>query len=342
VNDFGVQREGIEIGWLTGNAALDAEVGEDKARTAMKVHDLEVRLPDRIDRTLQPLEGHPEVRVVTEEAPPVLTPYPIELAIDGTRGLRITRNDMTVNATADLAIVYADPDLFLGGRIGIIDGEVDVLGKRFTVEQGIMRFDGSNELNPQVRLIAEHHPEIAGGSPVIVSVTGTLQEPEVTFSTDACPGSGGAVMYLLSSQCTADDPEMAAETEAAEDAYASAMMGAVGAMISAGTSGLGGGLVPRVSVESAGTGSEARVKAGVDVLPSFMRSFVRRVYIQGAGRVGGSTQQDAEGDPTPEDNQDTSSLSPDFLIELYFPYGLVGSGRYAPGRSWGLDLAWEP
>ena len=61
-------------------------------------------------------------------------------------------------------------------------------------------------------------------------------------------------------------------------------------------------------------------------------------YVQG----GGSTQseQAAVGADEAQAAQE-SSVALDFLIELYFPHNIVGSGRFAQD-TWGLDITWEP
>jgi hypothetical protein len=66
-----------------------------------------------------------------------------------------------------------------------------------------------------------------------------------------------------------------------------------------------------------------------------MRKLVRRVYVEGGVFTpGDQAVGGAETAPS-------TSSTPQFLIELYFPHSIVGSGRFAP-ESWGLDMLWEP
>lgn len=348
--ELGLQREGMELARLTGSAAVDSDIGPDRARTAVVVHDLVVRLPDHVERTLQSLDAHPDVSVVTEVQPEVTTPYPVEFAIDARRAMRVVRDDLRTDIRSELAVVYEDPEFRVGGYIELVRGDFEVLGKRFSIVQGSLRFDGTADINPEVRLVATHQPEIAGSSPVSVTVSGTLVEPQVSFSTDACPGEAGAVTYLVSGQCAADDPEMAAETAAAADSYKAGVVGAVGAGVTS--------LFPRVggfalAAESAGEGARTRVSAGFaadDALPKWMRSFVQRVYVQGAVTPGST--DDATHAPDATDSAATTApttstsfvdtLAPEILLQLYFPYHLVGSTKIAPNVSWGVDVTWEP
>ena len=83
--------------------------------------------------------------------------------------------------------------------------------------------------------------------------------------------------------------------------------------------------------------SKSGGKAGFEAVPEFMRSFVQRIYVQGALSTGDSTLTSSA--TTTASNRTT----PDFLIELYFPNNIIGSGKVAPAtRSWGLDVTWEP
>lgn len=344
--ELGLQREGMELARLTGSAAVDSDIGPDRARTAVVVHDLVVRLPDHVERTLQTLDAHPDVTVVTEVQAEVVTPYPVEFAIDARRAMRVVRDDLHTEIAGELAVVYEDSEFRVGGYIELVRGDFEVLGKSFAIVQGSLRFDGSADIDPEVRLVATHQPEIAGSSPVSVTVSGTLLEPQVSFSTDACPGEAGAVTYLVSGQCSADDPEQAAETTAAADSYKAGVVGAVGAGVTS--------LFPRVggfalAAESAGEGSRTRVSAGVaadETLPKWMRPFVQRVYVQGAvvtpsGESASATGASTEATDAPAPSV-IESWAPEVLLQLYFPYHLVGSAKIAPNVSWGVDVTWEP
>jgi hypothetical protein len=293
-----------------------------------------LRLPDTSNRALQALGQHPDVDVVTEKPEPPGTPYPIELVIAGDRNLTVRRNDFEANIATDLAVAYRDPDLNVGGHIEFVGGEFEVFGKRFDIGSGALRFDGGRELNPDVYLIATQKREAAGTSPVTVSVTGTLAEPNVTFQSDLCPGDLGAVTHLVSGRCAADDPDLAEESGDARSAVTSGIMSGV---LTLGAQRELGELLPRIAIES--TAQSQRVRAGISsesLVPSFMRKLVQRVYVQGG--VGVSTQSD---DTTAAQQEAASDNPLDFLIELYFPHNIVGSGRFAQ-ETWGLDVTWEP
>jgi hypothetical protein len=333
---FPVQREGLELASLNGSAALTTDIGPESAKTAVKIHSMGIKLPNTSSRSLQSLEPHPDVYVTTEkpkEAP--VKPYTFDFYIDGQRGLSASRNDFDVTLAAELALHYADPQLYVGGYIEFRRGTFEVFGKQFEVTRGSLQFDGGAELNPEVNLIAVQRPEGGEGGAasnrVTARVSGTLADPVVEFYSETCPGQGAVVM-LVSGRCPSEANSTLQDTSSTQNAFAA---GIVGGILTLGARSQLGGLIPRISVESTGQGAQTRLKAGFETVPKFMRPLVQRVYLQGALSTGDNTG--AEGAGT--DN----AATPDFLIELYFPHNIVGTGRVAPTtRSWGLDVTWEP
>lgn len=332
VRELPIQREGIDMAWLTGSAAIATEIDPGRARTAVKLHSLAVRLPNTTSRTPQSLEPHPDIQLTT--APTKRTaakPYSFEFAIDGREQLSARRNDFEAALATELAVSYRDPELRVGGYIEFRRGSFELFGKHFEVSRGSMQFDGGTELNPEVSLVAVHQPRLTGSSSVTVNVSGTLAKPSVNFYSERCPGDG-AVVLLVSGRCPNESDIAMTDPNATQNAFTT---GIIGGILTLGAQKQLSGLIPKLAVESAGRGSRTRVRAGFEAVPPFMRSLVQRVYIQGALSTANS---DTSGTGSP-----SSVATPDFLIELYFPKNIVGSGRVAPTtRSWGFDVTWEP
>ncbi|HKP55559.1 MAG TPA: translocation/assembly module TamB domain-containing protein [Polyangiales bacterium] len=328
-----IQREGLELASLNGSAALTSELRAESAQTAVKLHSLAIRLPSTSSRSLQSLEPHPDVRVTTEKVkPPPGKPYVFDFALDGRRGMTAARDDFDVNIATELAIRYADPELRVAGYVEFRRGTFEVFGKEFEVNRGSLQFNGGPELNPEVNLIATQKPEAGAGTSegVVARVSGTLADPVVEFYSETCPGQG-AIVQLVSGRCPSDADSSLQDATGTQNAFAA---GIVGGILTLGARSQLGGLIPRISVESTGQGSQTRVKAGFEAVPEFMRPLVQRVYVQGAVST---RNQSAESEGS------NSAATPDFLIELYFPHNIVGTGRVAPiTRSWGLDVTWEP
>jgi translocation and assembly module TamB len=331
LKDFPVEQEGMELAALTGSAAVVGEIESAHTRAAVKIHSLSIRLPDASSRTLQSLDPHPDVALVTDQpARAGEAAYTFEFAIEGQQRITARRNDFEASLAVELAIEYRDPELRVGGYVEFRRGTFDVFGKRFEVNRGSMRFDASPELDPEINMVATHQPDTVGASPVFVNVSGTLSAPQVEFYSDQCPGEG-AVVLLVSGRCPTESSSGYGDTRGTQDAFAA---GIIGGILTLGARRELGGLIPRLAVESSARGTRTRVKAGFEAVPKFMRSLVQRVYVQGALSTADSTAVEAS---------TQSVTTPDFLIELYFPNSIVGAARVAPTvRSWGLDITWEP
>ena len=335
MRDLPVQREGIDLAWLTGSAAVVTDFDESRARTAVKLHTLAVTLPSTAGRSPQTLEPHSDVVLTTAKPKEVAEkPYSFEFLVDGRNQVTAKRNDFEATLRTELAVSYRDPELRVGGYVEFRRGSFELFGKNFEVSRGSMQFDGGEELNPDVSMVAVHRPSLTGSSAVTVNVTGTLARPAIGFHSDRCPGDG-AVVLLVSGRCPNESDIAMTDPNATQSAFA---YGILGGILTLGARSQLSGLIPKLAVESSAYGRGTRVKAGFEVVPPFMRSLVQRVYIQGAlsTRSGASA---GTGDPA----AGSSRATPDFLIELYFPKNIVGAGRVAPTtRSWGVDVTWEP
>jgi len=62
-----IKQEGVDLGSLSGAAAIDASFEEDGLRGAITLHTLTILLPNTSNRTLQPLDPHPDVVITTDE-----------------------------------------------------------------------------------------------------------------------------------------------------------------------------------------------------------------------------------------------------------------------------------
>jgi translocation and assembly module TamB len=294
-----------------------------------------VRLPEESNRTLQSLDPHQEVTVMTEAKRPSRSSYPLELDISGGNVVRVQRNDFQASIEPSVKVRYADPALNVDGLITFYAGEFEVFGKRFQVNTGSLRFDGGPELNPEVYLMATQKTDSGNRSAVNVWVTGTMQKPEVTFNVDVCSGEAAAINYLLSGQCGSNaDDSLTQDTGNAPAAFAA---GVIGGFLTLGAQRELKGFAPRIAIER--TENAQRVHAGFSsesLIPPALRGIVQRIYIAGGVLSPNSSTTSAEGTST-----GPAQTALELLVDLYFPHNLVGSARVAP-PAYAFDMLWEP
>lgn len=327
LDELPVRSDGITMAWLTGAAAVEADIGPERSQTAVKIHRLLARLPGDVGGNIQPLSPHPDIEIASDDGVELRArPYVMEFQVDARAGVDVTRPDMSMRLVSELGVTYSDAEMRVAGYTEIERGDFIALGKPFEVSQGSLRFLGGRTLNPELQVQASH-AVAATGDAVVMSIQGRLAAPIIRFSSETCPGEAGAMSLLLSGKCPdAGDPEAAGGKGAA--AFGGGLLG--GLMSSSfGPAG------PRLGVQSAGD-STTTVRAGFETEPpAFMRRFVNKIYVEGGIPV-------SSGDNTQADQaQQSSRTSLDILLELYFPNHIVGAGRVGPD-TWGLDVTWEP
>jgi len=333
---FPLRREGAEMASVTAEALLQATIAPDQIGMDLGFASLAIRLPDDAGRSLQPLDDHPDLNVVGRTRPKLLsTKRDIGIRVHSARPFWVRRSDFSALVDSDLNIAYSAAEVAVGGYVEFNRGVFDVFGKSFNLERGSIRFDGSGNLNPELNLIAVHDPQVAGSSPVRVVVTGRMSAPEVEFSAQGCDDESGALSLLLTGKCSLSETS---GPDNNPDAQRAAFVGGLLAgVLTLGAKSELGALIPVIGMESTGEGFNQRIRAGIDadtLVPKFLRSIVRRAYVEGAVTTGSENQDGS-----------TGPASVDFLLELYLPHNIVGAGRVTPGNNqvqWGVDVTWEP
>ncbi len=156
-----IKREGVDTAWLSGGAAVDADITPERAHAVIELQQLDVRLPDVTNRTLQPLDPNPEVVVTTAPPEQRAEPYPIELVIQGKRKLNVHRNDFQADIATELAVSYRNPDLTVGGYITFGSGQFEILRQALRDQQRLAALQRRHRAQP--RRAAGRHPEDRGG-----------------------------------------------------------------------------------------------------------------------------------------------------------------------------------
>jgi translocation and assembly module TamB len=224
------------------------------------------------------------------------------------------------------------------GNIELRRGFFEVFGKRFVLDRGSMSFDGGDEIDPQVIMVATHEMRLPANTLVTVTVTGTLTAPDVEFRSNhpECDDRSEIITMLISGRCDLGQTGSADDQSGAEQA-ANVLAGIAAGVLTLSLRRELGDVLPVIVVETGDAGRTGRVRAGFDAssaIPEFLRGVVRGAYFE--GMLGGTAEN--------EENQ--GGVNPGFLLELQFPYDLVLTGEVETvtgGNPAGrLDLTWEP
>lgn len=334
---FPVRREGMVLAWLTGTASLEGVIRDDQTLSALEVHDFVVRLPEQTAASLQPLELHPQVLVVGSERAlvgPQRDSYPLEFRVDANDPFWVRRTDFAAQLTADITAIYEDPDLRVEGSAEILRGTFEIFGKRFELRTGRLSFDGSTELNPQVRVVAVYEIPGRSGATVTVEVTGSLEDPHVRFASTETGDQAEIIALLLGGSRTRGG----ADVQDATDQASSFVSGLAAGLLTLTLRQELGDVIPMLAIETQGFGG-TRIRAGFDadeLIPDFLRGIVTGLYIEGFVSAA------AEGTNAAGTSSGGGGVGGGFSVEATFPNDFLLRGAWVPIDNGGLDLLWEP
>jgi translocation and assembly module TamB len=338
-DEFPVRREGMVLAWLSGGASIEGTIADERTTSTIRTRNFSVRLPDQTPGELQSLEPHPEVLIVGTERPAMpgaaQDSYPVVVDIEAEDPFWVRRSDFSALVTADLHAVYRDPQLLVSGDAGIRRGVFEIFGKRFELTEGRMAFDGSPELDPDVRIVAVYEVPGQQGATVTVTVTGTLTDPQVDFRSTETDDRAEIIALLVSGPRRRGVG--AAEQQASEQA-ASFLAGLTAGILTLGLRQEFGDVIPVLAIESQGLGG-TRIRAGInanDLIPDFLRGFVLDAYIEGFLTAA------AEGQNAAGSTAGTGGVGGGVTVEFTLPNSFLLRGSYVPVDNGSLDLFYEP
>ncbi len=188
--------EGVPMGRAHGTAIASAGMSPDKKRFDIKIDVplLEVDLPKSRGGTPQPLAPDEHIRTgfrsgstfhaVALERPqkprertPVDTRVAIELQLARVRKVGL----VDVNVRGRI-VVDTNGETRVSGRVRVLRGELELQGKRFTIDHATVSFVGDDPANPLV--VATAYWDAPEGTRVFADFRGTPKDGQLTLRSD--------------------------------------------------------------------------------------------------------------------------------------------------------------
>lgn len=343
---FPVRREGSILATLTGNARFSAAITDERMDAKLDVTSLSVALPDDQSSGIQELQPHPDLIVdgIVAGEEDDSEPFTVRMQIDARQPFWVRRSDFSIQVASELDITYEKSELYIEGYARLRRGFFDLFGKHFILQRGTINFDGSSELNPEVNIQATHELSTGSGVSVTMTVDGRLRTPTVEFTSTHpdCQERSQVIDLLISGRCSGSD--RGGNVGAAEEQTASFLAGITAGILTLGARREFGDLIPVISIETGQGGfASTRARLGYQadtIIPKFMKPYVLGAYVEGAFPLATSDEQAQQQQQQQQYQQQGSGTR--FLLELQFPYSLVGTTQYWPPGTWGFDLTWEP
>jgi autotransporter translocation and assembly factor TamB len=192
--------DGVPVGDLSGKVVLEGDLRDPAlAKLDVTISPMTVELAPTSEKRPQELAEDASIVVLQ----PMRKPTPIASTTSVRAPLRVTVHlpqNVWVRREDLLLAVRGSPTLGIGrvatvaGELSVDRGWVQVLGKRFVLDHGTVRFDGATELNPTLDLAVKW--DAPDGSKVTITITGRLRAPKITLSSDPA-GTPAEIMSLL-------------------------------------------------------------------------------------------------------------------------------------------------
>jgi translocation and assembly module TamB len=205
--------DGVQIGQLDGRLEVTAEPVAANGALDVKVDipTMHLDVPTEAAHDVQPLGPLESVTIGTVRGPAGFVEVPLDIVARSdvlaarapiTIALHLG-NDVTVVRGSDVNVRLAgDPvvtisdEVRVTGQIHLVKGTIQVQGKPFEIEKGVVTFEGKDPSNPQVVVTAAWNAP--GGYRIYADFTGPLKTGKVTLRSDpALPGGQNDILSLI-------------------------------------------------------------------------------------------------------------------------------------------------
>lgn len=196
--------DGMPLGSASGTLLVHYERGRETApdRLELSVADLLLRLPASSTRQVQSLDDHGDVSVSVPLGPPRAEPeggadrnnLMVTVALDKTV-IEKGQTRVVISTTTPLVI---QPNGQLSGEIAVIGGELNLLGKIFRFERGLVRLRKEEANNPYVNVTAYWHAP--NGTLIYIDYVGLLlplSQEKITFRSSPPLGEQELLALLI-------------------------------------------------------------------------------------------------------------------------------------------------
>ena len=336
--------EGVPLGNAYGNLSFTAEKRPGELAFVVSVPQLHLTLPATSGRDVQPLDDNAEISVSHPLGPPkerrspdalryVLTFGLGDVAIEGS-GLKL---GLSNSPDAPLRVELTD-QARVSGDITLTRGEIEVLGKSFEIERGLVRLRAAETSNPYLNATA--HWDAPDGTRIYVDYVGLLKpitDEKLRFRSNP-PSSAKDILARLVFDT---DPAQTGDAPA-RPAAGGVAVGVGGELAAAQFNAILGGITPLRGLSTRfGTTSEGALRTSL--VYELDDDLTALASYEGASS--GTTATTAASGTTPGGaaNQRTSrtELSVDWRFHKNWSLrGTIGMGGVQTGSGI-LDLLWQ-
>jgi translocation and assembly module TamB len=164
-----------------GALKLAGSMKDLKASGKIGVRRAELYIPDRLPANVVKLDvveiGGPKTAEAPKAVP--LAPIALGIALDAPGQIFVRGHGITSEWRGHVDIAGSSASPVLTGQLSVVNGSVNLLGQTFSIDKGVVRFDGGPKIDPTLNVQAS---AAASNITALVNVTGTANAPKIALS----------------------------------------------------------------------------------------------------------------------------------------------------------------
>lgn len=215
--DFNVGGFGLDFPvFVDSNIEVGGRMDTTPARVRVDLSSLTVVVTDDWDRSLHSTDLDEDIVILRRDdsqtpASEVVDteedPFHIVIDLSIARGARAFHPNGDIHFMADLTTEVRGSMVAMSGEVDLLRGELEFLGRRFSVQESQVSFVGSVPPNPRLQLEAHHMldraitqaigPPATGEPRIIIRITGTADQPRLEFQSDPAMNDTEILFVLM-------------------------------------------------------------------------------------------------------------------------------------------------
>lgn len=152
----------------------------------IRIQKADIQIPNQFPPNIVDLKvvevGGPNGRgkvVGGQPAPEVPFVMALDLTVQAQNQIFVRGRGLQSEFSADLKVAGTTSQPLVTGRVTMLNGSLDLLGKNFNFKRGIIEFDGGPQIDPRLDLLAEAS---ANNITANVVITGTAKQPKLELT----------------------------------------------------------------------------------------------------------------------------------------------------------------
>jgi translocation and assembly module TamB len=216
--DFLVARSDDATVDADGNLKVDGTLDGMKAAGTFTVRHAELYIPERLPSSVVQLNvievgGNRQAAAAEATKAKPLAPIALAIALDAPGQIFVRGHGLTSEWRSHIDVAGTSAAPSVTGQLDVVNGTLDLLGKTFTIDRGIVRFDGGAAIDPVLDVQAS---ATTGSLTATVNVSGTASAPKIALSSiPVLPQDEILSQVLFGSDVTALTPSQGLQLAAA-------------------------------------------------------------------------------------------------------------------------------